>query len=132
MATPRTKKPAAGTKYTKTVDDYLARAPKDKRAALIKLRKAIKAAAPKATEGLAYGMAMFRHPNGMPLVYFAYWKDHCALYGAGRGFIDAHVTELKPYDVSKGTIRFTAGKPLPDRLLRRIVRARVAEVEKAG
>ncbi|TME74786.1 MAG: DUF1801 domain-containing protein [Chloroflexi bacterium] len=65
----------------KTVDDYLAEAPKDKRAALIKLRKAIRAAAPNATEGLGYGMAVFKHPNGKPLVYLAYWKDHCALMG---------------------------------------------------
>jgi len=132
MATRTTKKPAARTKGTKTVDDYLAAAPKDKRAALTKIRQVIEAAAPKASEGMGYGMAMFRHPNGRPLVYFAYWKDYCALYGAGRAFIDAHAAELKPYDVSKGTIRFTADKPLPDRLVTKIVKARLAEVEKAG
>ena len=120
------------TRRTKTIDDYLAAAPKDKRAALIKLRTAIRAAAPTATEGLGYGMAMFRHPNGQPLVYFAYWKDHCALYGAGLGFIEAHAAELKPYRLSKGTIRFTTDEPLPDRLVRMIVKARLAEVEKAG
>jgi len=116
----------------KTVGDYLAAAPKDKRAVLTKLRKTIRATAPKATEGLGYGMAMFRHPNGRPLVYFAYWKDHCALYGAGLGFIEAHPAELKPYRLSKGTIRFTTDEPLPDRLVRMIVKARLAEVEKAG
>ena len=99
---------------------------------LTKLRKTIRATAPKATEGLGYGMAMFRHPNGRPLVYFAYWKDHCALYGAGLGFIEAHAAELKPYRLSKGTIRFTTDEPLPDRLVRMIVKARLAEVEKAG
>ena len=52
MATPTMKKPAAKTTHAKTVDDYLAAAPKDKRAALMKLRKTIKAAAPKATEGM--------------------------------------------------------------------------------
>ncbi len=116
----------------KTVDDYLAGAPKDKRAALIKLRKAIRAAAPNATEGLGYGMAVFKHRNGKPLVYLAYWKDHCALYGTGRSFIDAHASELKAYDLSKGTIRFTVDKPFPDRLMTQIVKARLAEVEKPG
>ena len=124
--------PAAKTKPAKTVDDYLAAAPKDKRAALIKLRKAIKAAAPTATEEVSYGMARFKHRNGKPLVYFAYWKDHFALYGAGRSFIDAHASELKAYDLSKGTIRFTVDKPFPDRLMTQIVRARLAEVEKPG
>ena len=66
------------------------------------------------------------------LVYLAYWKDHCALYGTGRSFIDAHASELKAYDLSKGTIRFTVDKPFRDRLMTQIVRARLAEVEKPG
>ena len=122
--------PAAKTKPAKTVDDYLAAAPKDKRAALIKLRKAIRVAAPTATEEVSYGMARFKHRSGKPLVYFAYWKDHFALYGAGRSFIDAHSAELKAYGVSKGTIRFPADQPIPDRLVTKIVKARLAEVEK--
>ena len=129
MATQTTKKPAAKTTHTKTVDDYLAAAPKDKRAALMKLRKTIKAAAPKATEGISYGIAMFKH-NGKPLVSFGYWTAHCALYGSSS-FIEAHA-ELKAYHLSKGTIRFPADKPLPDRLVTKIVKARIAEVEKAG
>jgi uncharacterized protein YdhG (YjbR/CyaY superfamily) len=113
MATRTTKKPAA-TAPPKTVDDYLAAAPKDKRAALMKLRKTIRAAAPKATELFSYGMAGFKQ-NGKRLVYFAYWADHCALYGT-----------------SEGTIKFTVGKPLSDRFVTKLVRARVAEVERAG
>ena len=62
--TQSTKKPAVNTTHTKTVDEYLAAAPKDKRAALIKLRNAIKAAAPKATESMSYGIAAFKHPSG--------------------------------------------------------------------
>ena len=130
MATRTRKKAAAEAKQTKTVEDYLAAAPKDKRPALTKLRKAIKAAAPSATEEVSYGMARFKHRNGKPLVYFAYWKDHFALYGAGRSFIDAHPAELKAYQLSKGTIRFPADQPIPDRLVTKIVKARLAEVEK--
>ena len=95
MATRTTKKPAAKATHPKTVDEYLAAAPKDERAALMKLRKTIKAAAPKATELFSYGMAGFKQ-NGKRLVYFAYWADHCAVYGVGEG-----------------TIKFTADKPLP-------------------
>lgn len=62
----------------------------------------------------------FKH-NGKPLVYFGYAKAHCALYG-----IDTHGAELKAYDLSKGTIRFPADKPLPDRLVAKIVKARIA------
>jgi len=127
MATQTTRKPAAKATHTKTVDDYLAAAPKDKRAALMKLRKTIRAAAPKATESVSYGIVGFKH-NGKPLVYFGYWRAHYALYGSFR----AHATELKAYDLRKGTIRFPADKPLPDRLVTKIVKARIAEIEKAG
>jgi uncharacterized protein YdhG (YjbR/CyaY superfamily) len=128
MAIQTRKKPAAKTGPTKTVDDYLAAAPADKRAALMKLRKTIKAAAPKATEGISYGVVGFKH-NGKRLVYFGYAKSHCALYGSTRRFVDAHTAELKAYDLSKGTIRFTPEQPLPDRLVTKMIRARIAEIE---
>jgi uncharacterized protein YdhG (YjbR/CyaY superfamily) len=122
-----TKKTAAKSTPTNAVDDYLAAAPKDQRAALTRLRRTIKAAAPKATEGIRYGIAGFTH-DGKPLLHFGYWKAHCALYGS----FDAHAVELKAYDLSKGTIRFPAEKPLPDRLVTKIVKARIAEIERAG
>jgi uncharacterized protein YdhG (YjbR/CyaY superfamily) len=131
MATRTTKKPAAKTTHTKTVDDYIAAAPKEKRAALMKLRKTITAAAPKATESLSYGIVGYKQ-NRERLVYFGYWKAHYALYGASGTFIDAHAAELRPYVMSKGTIRFPADKPLPDRLVTKIVKARLAEIEKTG
>jgi uncharacterized protein YdhG (YjbR/CyaY superfamily) len=116
----------------KTVDDYLAAAPKDKRAALMRLRKTIKSAAPKAIESISYGIVGFKH-NGKRLVYFGYWTTHCAMYGMSSSYIDAHAAELKAYGLTgKGMIRFTADKPLPDRLVRKIVKARIAEIERAG
>ncbi len=130
MATHTGTKPAAKMD-TKTVADYLAAAPKDKRAALKKVRKAIKAAAPKATEGMSYGLLGFKH-NGKPLVYLGYAKAHCALYGSTGRFVEAHKAELKAYELSKGTIRFPADHPLPDRLVTKMIRARVAEIESAG
>jgi uncharacterized protein YdhG (YjbR/CyaY superfamily) len=127
-ATRTTKKPAAKTAPTTTVHDYLAAAPKDKRAALMKVRRAIKAAAPKATEGMSYGLLGFKH-NGTPLVYIGYAKAHCALYGSTGRFVKEHAAELKAYDLSTGTIRFPADKPLPDRLVMKMVRARVTEID---
>jgi len=117
-------------KPAKTVDDYIASAPKDRRAALTTLRQTIKAAAPKATEIVSYGMAGFKQ-GGERVAYFAYWKTHTALYGTSREFIDAHAAELKPYVQSKGTLQFPASKPLPYGLVTKIVKARVAEIENA-
>ena len=116
------------TTRPKTVAEYLAAAPKEKRAALTALRKTIKAAAPKATEGISYGIVGFKH-NGKPLVYLGYAKAHCALYGSTGHFVDAHAAELKGYEVSKGTIRFPADKPVPARLVTKMVKARVAKID---
>ena len=131
MAIRTTKKPAAKVKQPKTVDDYIAAAPKERRAALTKLRATIKAAAPKATESISYGIVGYKQ-SGKRLVYFGYWKAHVALYGTSGAFIKAHAAELKPYAQTKGTIQFPAGKPLPYPLVTKIVKNRVAEIEKAG
>jgi uncharacterized protein YdhG (YjbR/CyaY superfamily) len=131
MATRTTKKPTANTKRPKTADDYLAAAPKDKRAALVKLRKTIKTAAPKATEIISYGMVGYKQ-RAKRVAYFAYWKSHIALYGTSSDFIKAHAAELKPYVQSKGTLQFPVDKPLPYPLVTRIVKTRVAEIEKDG
>jgi uncharacterized protein YdhG (YjbR/CyaY superfamily) len=113
------------------VDDYLAAAPKDKQATLKKLRQTIKAAAPKATEAVSYGIVGYKM-NRKPVAFFGYWKAHYALYGMGTRVTDAHAAELKGYLRSKGTIQFPADKPLPYRLVTSMVKARVAEIEKAG
>ena len=126
MATRKTKKPAARTTRPKTVGEYLAAAPKDKRAALTKLRATIKAASPKVTEEIRYGIVGFKH-DGEPLLHFGYWRDHVALYGD----FDPHAAGLKAYDQSgKGTVRFPADEPLPYRLVTKIVKARIAEIER--
>jgi len=131
MVTKITKRPARMTTKAKTVGEYLAAAPKDQHAALVKLHKTIRAAAPKAIEGISYGMAAFKH-NGKNLVYFAYWKYHVALYGIGSRVIDAHAAELKPYVQSKGTIQLPADKPLPYGLVTKMVKARITEIEETS
>jgi uncharacterized protein YdhG (YjbR/CyaY superfamily) len=109
----------------KTIDEYLAALSDDKRAALEKLRKTIRAAAPKAEECISYQLAAFRQ-NGM-LVAFGATANHCAFYLMNSSTVEAHQDELKDYDTSQGTIRFPADKPLPVALVRKLVKARVAE-----
>jgi len=112
----------------KTVAGYIATAPTDQRPALEKLRKTIKAAAPKATEGLSYGIVGFKQ-DGKNVAYFGSWKTHIALYGFGGSVIAAHKAELKPYVQSKGTIQFPADEPVPYGLVTTLVKARIAELK---
>jgi len=119
------------TTPAKTADEYIAGAPMDKRAALTKLRQTIKAAAPKANEIVSYGMVGYKQ-GAKRVAYFAYWKAHIALYGTSADFIKAHAAELEPYVQSKGTIQFPADKPVPYGLVTKIVKARIAEIEKGG
>jgi uncharacterized protein YdhG (YjbR/CyaY superfamily) len=109
-----------------TIDEYLAAVTAEQRAALQKLRKAIRAAAPKAEECISYGLAAFRL-DGRPLVAFGASANHCAFYPMSGLTVTAHKEELKGYDTSKGTIRFPADKPLPASLVRKLVKARIAE-----
>lgn len=126
-STKSTRPAAAKTKSArpKTIDEYLAAIPENKRAALEKLRQTIHAAAPKAEECISYGLAAFRQ-NG-PLVGFGATANHCAFYLMSGTIVDAHKDELKNYDTSKGTIRFAPEKPLPTALVRKLVKARLAE-----
>ena len=113
----------------KSVDEFLAAAPPDKRSALDKLRATIRAAAPKATEGISYGVPMFKL-GGRPLVSVGYGAAHCSFYVQSPAVMRAHAAELKGYETGKGSIRFSADKPLPAALVTKLVKARVAEVEK--
>jgi uncharacterized protein YdhG (YjbR/CyaY superfamily) len=110
----------------KTVDDYLAALPDDKRAALEKLRKTIRAVAPKAEECISYRLSAFRL-NGRMLVAFGATANHCAFYPMSPSTVEAFKDELRDYKTSKGTIRFQADKPLPAALVRKLVKARIAE-----
>jgi len=110
----------------RNVDEYLAGVPKEARTTLEKLRKTIKAAAPMASEVISYQMPMYKH-HGM-VVGFAAFKDHCSIF-PGSAVIDAYKEELSRYQTSKGTIRFPADKPLPATLVKKLVKARIADNE---
>lgn len=110
-----------------TIDEYLAAVTDEQRVALEKLRKTIRAAAPQAEECISYGLAAFRQ-NGM-LVGFGATPNHCAFYLMSGSMVDEFADELERYDTSKGTIRFQPNRPLPATLVRKLVKARLAENE---
>ena len=116
-----------GASQARDVDAYLAAVPKDPRATLEKLRKTIKAAAPKAVEVISYQIPAYKH-HGL-LVSFAASKNHCGFYVMSPEVMRAHAAELKDYDVGKGCIRFPVDKPLPATLVRKLVKARIVENE---
>jgi uncharacterized protein YdhG (YjbR/CyaY superfamily) len=109
------------------VDGYLAALPKEARVTLEKLRKTIKAAAPKAEEAISYQIPTFKYRG--PLVFFAAFKNHCSFYAVSKSIMKTFSSELKPYDASGTTIHFSAENPLPAMLVKKIVKARIEENE---
>ena len=110
-----------------SVDEYLATLPPERRAAMEQLRQTIRAAAPDATETMAYNMPAFRSHGDQFLVSFDAYKHHYSLFPSTDGMVTALGDELRPYLVGKGTIRFPADRPIPLDLVRRIVEIRVDE-----
>jgi uncharacterized protein YdhG (YjbR/CyaY superfamily) len=116
-------------RISQTVDEYLEAVPEPARTTLGKIRAAIRAAAPKeATEDISYGMPIFRYQGA--LLGYAAFPKHCGLYPMDPAVIESLKGELKAYETSKGTIRFALDKALPAALVKKIVKARVAENER--
>jgi len=118
MAATKTK-----TTVAKDVEAYLAAVPKGSRAALEKLRQTIKAVVPEAAEVISYQIPTFKL-DGRMLVSYAAFSEHCSFF-PGSGPIEAHQNELRSYQTSKGTIRFTPDRPLSASLIKKLVKTRV-------
>ena len=108
------------------VDDYLAALPEEQRAALQKVRETVRASVPGATETISYQMPAFKH-EGRILLWYAGFKNHCSLFPASEAVLEEHGESLKPYFSGKGTLRFTADKPIPASLVKKIVKTRIKE-----
>lgn len=115
----------------KEVDAFLATLPEDRRAALQHLRELTRNASPGATEVWGYGMPGFKY-HGRPLIYFSSFKDHMSIFAVGYAPIERHRAELADYELRAGTIHFQPGKPLPDKLLRTMIRERMADIDAAA
>lgn len=111
----------------KDADAYLAKLSADKRATLEKVRKAIRAAAPDAEEGMSYGMPAFI--QGKPIAGYSASANHCSYFPMSGAITAQFEDELAKYEVSKGGFRFSIGKPPPATLIRKLVKARLAEIE---
>src|SRR5438876_7432659 len=118
---------AKGNLAPRNVDEYLARVPEPARSTLNRIRAVIRSAVPPAaTETMSYGMPAFRYKE--VLVWFAAFSDHCSLFPTAS-VIEAYKKELRGFYTSKGTIHFPTDKPLPAALIKKLVKARAAQVE---
>jgi uncharacterized protein YdhG (YjbR/CyaY superfamily) len=113
----------------KSVDQYLAGVPEPARSTLNKIRSTIRSAVPsEATEAISYGIPTIKYKGS--LVAFAAFSKHCSLFPMSYAVMATLKDQLKRFEVSKGTIRFPVDKPLPATLLKKVVKARIAEKER--
>jgi uncharacterized protein YdhG (YjbR/CyaY superfamily) len=116
MRSQRTSKP-------QTINEYLAKLSPERRVALNKLRRTIRTAFPRAEECISYGIPAFRL-DGRVVAWFAAAAHHLSFFPGG--VLELFEEELKDYQTSKGTVRFQPDHPLPARLVRRMINARIA------
>jgi uncharacterized protein YdhG (YjbR/CyaY superfamily) len=111
----------------KNIDDYLAGVPEPARGTLQKVRAAIRSAVPPgATETVSYKIPAFR--DGEIIIWFAAFANHCSIFPTAR-IIEQFKDDLKPFTISKGTIQFPTDKPLPAALIKKMVKARLAQLQ---
>ena len=111
---------------TQTVETYLAAVPEPARSTLNKVRATIRSVVPaEATEDISYGMPCFKYKG--TLVWYAAFSNHCSLFPGSKAVLKAFEKDLKNFTTSKGTIHFPLDKPLSPALVKKIVKARLAE-----
>jgi len=110
----------------RSVDEYVAAQPDAARAALERVRKAIRKAIPRVEESISYNMPTYK-VDGVRIVHLAAWKTHFSLYGATPAVLEQFGDELRAYEIEKGTIRFPLDEPVPEKLIERIAKFRASE-----
>ena len=118
---------SAGKDGAAAVRAYLAGLPPKARTRLKEMRALIRAAAPEAVESVSYGIPTYKIA-GRPWVYCAAFKHHTSLYPMTAAIRRTYAAALKGYKMSTGTVQFLLDKPLPVTLVKRLLRARLAEV----
>ena len=108
-----------------SMDEYIATFPEETQKILEEIRALIKSMAPDAREKISYQIAAFEL-NGKNLIHFAGWKKHISLYPIPSG-TDAFNKEVSKYADGKGTVKFPLDKPMPMKLIGRIVKFRMAD-----
>jgi uncharacterized protein YdhG (YjbR/CyaY superfamily) len=111
------------------LDDYFENLDPAARSAFEHVRQLAMDVAPAAEQGTSYGMAALKH-EGRPLLGFRAAKQHLSIFPFGPAAVDSVRDRLRGFDLSKGTIRFSAAQPLPDDVVRDVVRFRLAEIER--
>jgi len=111
----------------RSVEEYLAGVPEPARSILSKLREAIRSSVPSvAAETISYRIPAFKHKK--VLVWYAAFSNHVSLFPTAA-VLEAFKNDLKGFTTSKGTIHFPTDKPLPMALIKKLVKARVAQIE---
>jgi uncharacterized protein YdhG (YjbR/CyaY superfamily) len=116
---------------TETVSGYIAAQPPRSRKALQEMRSIIRNAVPGVTERISYRIPTF-DLDGERLLYIAGFKEHVGLYPVTRGMEAKHAKEVAKYRAGKGTLRFPLDTKLPAAFIRKLVRARAAELRAPG
>jgi uncharacterized protein YdhG (YjbR/CyaY superfamily) len=109
------------------MEQYLEGLPREQKAALARVRAVVRELEPEAEEGESYGMPAFLDA-GRPLLGFRAAKKHLSLFPFSPAAVEAVKDRLEGFDLSKGTIRFTPDRPVPDDVLADLVRARKEEI----
>jgi uncharacterized protein YdhG (YjbR/CyaY superfamily) len=111
-----------------TFDEYLANVPEPQKTELERLRRVVRRMVPDAEEAVSYGMPAFKYKK-RPLLGFRMSKNHLSVFPFSPDAVDAARDALVGFDVSKGTVRFTPEKPIPDAALEELLHHRLREIE---
>jgi uncharacterized protein YdhG (YjbR/CyaY superfamily) len=112
-----------------SVDAYIDALPPERKAVVEALRQTIRAAAPDASESIAYAMPAFRTPDGQFLVSYAAYRNHYSLFPASGAVLEALGDEIRPFFAGKGTFQFPASRPVPMGLVSKVIAVRLTEIK---